>query len=108
MYRSLASNGSIFLSIPAAFTKYTGADHWHTLVKARAIENGCFVFAAAQCGEHYDGRKTYGHSLIVSPWGKIMAEANDSIGYIVSKIRLSEVTDVRKKLPVLEQIKKIE
>ena len=108
LYRSLASNGSIFLSIPSAFTKYTGVDHWHTLVKARAIENGCFVFAAAQCGEHYDGRRTYGHSLIVSPWGKIMAEANDSIGYIVSKIRLSEVVDVRKKLPVLDQIKKIE
>jgi len=75
LYRALAAASASFLAIPSAFTRQTGEAHWHTLVRARAIETGCFVFAAAQGGRHENGRSTYGHSLIVSPWGEVMAEA---------------------------------
>ena len=75
LYRALAKAGADFLAIPSAFTRKTGEAHWHVLLRARAIENGCFVFAAAQAGKHESGRETYGHSLIVSPWGEIVAEA---------------------------------
>ena len=78
LYRTLSQAGAQILAIPAAFTRPTGKAHWHTLLRARAIENGCFVIAAAQCGEHQDGRATYGHSLIVSPWGEILAEAGET------------------------------
>ncbi|MEC8366467.1 MAG: nitrilase-related carbon-nitrogen hydrolase, partial [Pseudomonadota bacterium] len=71
----LARDGAEMLAIPAAFTFNSGKAHWHVLLRARAIETGCFVVAAAQCGTHADGRRTYGHALIVSPWGEIMAEA---------------------------------
>ena len=70
LYKKLAKKGADFFSIPAAFTFTTGKAHWHSLVRSRAIENGCFVFAPAQCGIHDNGRKTYGHSMIVNPWGK--------------------------------------
>ncbi|MEK9790635.1 MAG: carbon-nitrogen hydrolase family protein, partial [Alphaproteobacteria bacterium] len=75
LYRRLARDGAEMLAIPAAFTFNSGKAHWHVLLRARAIETGCFVVAAAQCGTHADGRRTYGHALIVSPWGEIMAEA---------------------------------
>ena len=75
LYRDLAQAGADFLTAPSAFTRFTGSAHWHVLLRARAIETGCFVFAAAQCGEHARGRKTYGHALIVSPWGEVLAEA---------------------------------
>ncbi len=75
LYRALAQAGADFLSIPSAFTVPTGRAHWHVLLRARAIENFCFVFAPAQWGEHAEGRRTYGHSLIVAPWGEILAEA---------------------------------
>ncbi len=81
LYRTLAHAGADFLSIPAAFTVPTGKAHWHVLQRARAIENGCFVFAPAQCGEHAEGRKTYGHSLIVDPWGEVLADAGEAIGF---------------------------
>ena len=77
LYRALAKAGADFLAIPSAFTRQTGEAHWHVLIRARAIENGCFVFAAAQAGRHESGRETYGHSLVVSPWGEIVAEAGD-------------------------------
>ncbi len=77
LYRALAQAGAQFLSVPSAFTVPTGRAHWHVLLRARAIENFCFVFAPAQCGEHAEGRRTYGHSLIVAPWGEILAEAGD-------------------------------
>ena len=76
LYRALAKAGADFLAIPSSFTRQTGAAHWHVLMRARAIENGCFVFAAAQAGKHEVGRETYGHSLIVSPWGRSWPEAD--------------------------------
>jgi len=74
LYRALAEAGASFFSIPSAFTRQTGEAHWHALIRARAIENGCFVFAAAQGGKHENGRETFGHSLVVDPWGQILAE----------------------------------
>src|SRR5262249_48833484 len=74
LHRALAEAGAIFLASPAAFTKQTGEAHWHTLLRARAIENGAFVFAAAQSGQHEDGRSTFGHSLVIDPWGRVLAE----------------------------------
>src|SRR6185312_16729077 len=82
LYRALALGGASFLSVPSAFTVPTGRAHWHTLLRARAIENFCFVFAPAQSGEHAAGRKTFGHSLIVAPWGEILAEAEDGPGFV--------------------------
>src|SRR5262249_57477614 len=74
LYRALAEGGASFLSIPSAFTKQTGEAHWHVLLRARAIENGCFVFAAAQGGTHENGRETFGPSLVIDPWGRVLAE----------------------------------
>ncbi len=99
LYRRLAKRGAKFFSIPAAFTHTTGKSHWHALIKARAIENGCFVFAAAQCGKHKNGRKTFGHSLIVDPWGKVISEANERVGFIKATIDSSMVNNIRKKIP---------
>ena len=95
--------GADFLAIPSAFTRQTGEAHWHVLMRARAIENGCFVFAAAQAGKHETGRETYGHSLIVSPWGEIVAEA-DGIHptVIVADIKSSEVQQARQRIPSLQ------
>src|SRR5260370_19710234 len=82
LYRALAEAGATFLAIPSAFTKQTGEAHWHVLMRARAIENGSFVFAAAQGGEHENGRKTFGHSLVVDPWGRIIAAGGTEPGGI--------------------------
>ena len=105
LYRDLAQAGADFLTIPSAFTVPTGKAHWHTLLRSRAIETGCFVFAAAQDGEHECGRKTYGHSLIVSPWGEILAEAEPGPGIIVAEIAPGEVKAARGRVPsvLLEQ-----
>ncbi len=86
LYRALASAGASFLAIPAAFTKQTGQAHWHVLVRARAIETGCFVFAATQGGLHENGRATYGHSLVVSPWGEVLAEAGEDPQVLLADI----------------------
>ena len=101
LYRQLAQRGASFISIPAAFTKTTGQAHWHTLVRARAIETGCYVFAPCQCGEHPGGRITYGHSLIVDPWGKILANGGDSPGIIYADIDIQNVQQARSKIPAL-------
>ena len=101
LYRALAQAGAQFLSIPAAFTVPTGRAHWHALLRARAIENFCFVFAPAQSGEHAEGRKTYGHSLIVAPWGEILAEAEDGPGFIAAAIDPAKVAEARRKVPSL-------
>jgi predicted amidohydrolase len=101
LYRALAQAGADFLSIPAAFTVPTGKAHWHVLQRARAIENGCFVFAAAQWGEHADGRKTYGHSLIVDPWGEVLADAGEGVGVITAAIDLAKVAEARRMVPAL-------
>ena len=99
LYRKLSKKGALFLTIPAAFTFTTGKSHWHALVKARAIENGCFVFAPAQCGVHKNGRRTYGHSMIVNPWGEVIAEADEKTSNIYALIETSVINDTRKKIP---------
>ena len=101
LYRALAQAGADFLSIPSAFTVPTGRAHWHVLMRARAIENGCFVFAPAQWGEHAEGRKTYGHSLIVAPWGEILAEAEDGVGFITAEIDPAKIAEARRAVPSL-------
>jgi predicted amidohydrolase len=101
LYRALGHAGADFLSIPAAFTVPTGKAHWHVLMRARAIENGCFVFAPAQCGEHAEGRKTYGHSLIVAPWGEVLAEAGDEVGFITAAIDTDKIAEARQAVPSL-------
>src|SRR6188768_2983955 len=90
LYRALAHAGCVFLSIPSAFTKQTGEAHWHVLNRARAIENGAFVLAAAQGGKHENGRETFGHSLIVDPWGRILGEAATQPGVILANIDAAE------------------
>ena len=99
LYKRLARKGADFFSIPAAFTYTTGKSHWHTLIRARAIESGCFIFAPAQCGTHKNGRKTFGHSLIVDPWGEIIAEADNRIGVIDALIDKDLVVKIRQKIP---------
>ena len=101
LYRKLAQAGAKFLSIPAAFARPSGKAHWHVLMRARAIENSCYVFAAAQCGEHGGGRSTYGHSLIVDPWGEILADGGTEIGFVLAEIDTSLVDKVRQKIPSL-------
>lgn len=101
LFRSLAKGGACFLALPAAFTRATGIVHWHTLLKARAIECQCFLFAAAQGGRHEHGRETYGHSLIVSPWGEILGEGGTDPVTVVADIDLQLLEDVRRRLPSL-------
>jgi deaminated glutathione amidase len=102
LYRALAQGGADFLTIPAAFTVPTGKAHWHVLLRARAIENGAFVIAPAQGGTHLNGRKTYGHSLIVDPWGTVLAEAGTEPGVIFADIDPAHSQAVRAKLPSLK------
>ena len=102
LHQALALGGAKFLSVPAAFTRPTGEAHWHTLVRARAIETQCFVFAAAQGGRHEHGRETYGHSLIVSPWGTILAEGGVDPGVVIADIDLAELEVVRAGIPCLD------
>jgi predicted amidohydrolase len=101
LYRTLAQAGAQFLSIPSAFTVPTGRAHWHVLLRARAIENFAFVFAPAQWGDHAEGRKTYGHSLIVAPWGEILAEAEDGPGFITATIDPAKAAEARRAVPSL-------
>ena len=99
MYRKMSKKGAIFLSIPSAFTETTGKRHWHTLLKARAIENFSYVFAPGQAGKHCNGRKTYGHSMIVSPDGKILKELGKREGVITSTIDPKIPIKLRKTIP---------
>ena len=99
MYRKMSKKGAIFLSIPSAFTETTGKRHWHTLLKARAIENFSYVFAPGQAGKHCNGRKTYGHSMIVSPDGKILKELGKREGVITTKIDPKKPIELRKTIP---------
>lgn len=101
LHQALVMGGAQFLAAPAAFTRPTGEAHWHTLLRARAIETQCFVFAAAQGGMHAHGRETYGHSLIVSPWGTILAEGGTEPGIIMADIDLAELAAVRARIPCL-------
>lgn len=102
LYRALALAGAQVIAVPAAFTVPTGRAHWHTLLRARAIETGCFILAAAQGGEHANGRATYGHSLIVAPWGEVIAEAQgDEPGVIVASLDLDAIASTRQRVPAL-------
>lgn len=103
MYRKLAKEGAQMLAIPAAFTAHTGMAHWETLLRARAIETGSFIIAPAQCGTHAGGRKTHGHSMIVGPWGQVLAEKTEhTTGFISRKIDFLDVTKARAAVPSLE------
>lgn len=103
LFRSEALAGAEVLSVPAAFTRQTGEAHWHVLLRARAIENGAFLIAAAQGGQHEDGRETFGHSMIIDPWGRILAEVDgDEPGVIVAEIDTAQVAAARQKIPNLK------
>ncbi len=108
LHRALAEAGASFLAIPAAFTKQTGEAHWHVLMRARAIENTAFVFAAAQGGRHEDGRDTFGHSLVIDPWGRILAEGDAEPGVVIAKIDTAEVTTARARIPSLQHGRRFE
>jgi deaminated glutathione amidase len=101
LYQALSEAGAELLSIPAAFTRPTGAAHWHLLLRARAVENACFVVAAAQTGEHADGRATFGHSLVVDPWGEMLLDMGVEAGIGYAEIDRDRVTDARRRVPVL-------
>ena len=101
LYRALAQGGAHFISVPSAFTRFTGRAHWHVLLRARAIETGCFVFAPAQCGRHAGGRETYGHSLIVAPWGEVLADGGEAPGIVTAEIDVAAVDKARAMVPAL-------
>jgi len=102
IYRALAHAGADFLAIPSAFTKPTGEAHWQVLMRARAIETGCFVLAAAQAGRHEAGRETYGHSIVVAPWGEVLAEGGAETGVIFADIDPASIVEARGKVPSLQ------
>jgi predicted amidohydrolase len=101
LYRDLAKQGAQFIIVPSAFTKNTGEAHWHVLLRARAIETGCYIFAAAQGGKHENGRETYGHSLIISPWGDILSECNTKPCILFTEIDVESVSQSRARIPSL-------
>lgn len=107
LYRALAHAGATILLVPAAFTRPTGEAHWHTLLRARAIETGCFVLAAAQTGKHATGRSTYGHSLAIDPWGEILADAGEPTGVTMVNLDLEKVSHARHKIPSLQHDRNI-
>ena len=100
-YRRLAIEGARVLVVPAAFTAHTGRDHWEVLLRARAIENQCYVVAAGQTGDHDPGRSCYGRSMVVDPWGTIVAQAVDGVGTVVADLDLERVARIRSELPSL-------
>jgi hypothetical protein len=102
LYRALAETGASFITVPSAFTRKTGEAHWHTLLRARAIETGCFVFAAAQCGLHENKRETFGHSLIVDPWGEVLADGGTEPGVVLARIDPSKVETAHNTIPSLQ------
>tara|TARA_Y100001960_G_scaffold323333_1_gene401594 strand:- start:3012 stop:3887 length:876 start_codon:yes stop_codon:yes gene_type:complete len=101
LYRSLAKAGAQFFTIPSAFTRTTGTAHWHVLLRSRAIETGCYVIAPAQCGIHPGERQTYGHSLIVSPWGEVLSDGGENPGIVIAEIDPAKVEEARHMLPSL-------
>lgn len=108
LYRTLAQAGAQMLATPAAFTRISGKVHWHILQRARAIETGCYVFAPCQCGDHPGNRQTYGHSLIVDPWGEVLADCGEETGFIIADVDLSKVEEARSKIPALTHDREIE
>lgn len=106
LHRKLAQQGAKILSIPAAFAVTTGKAHWHVLLRARAIETGSFVIAPAQTGTHEGGRETYGHSLIVGPWGDILVEADQEVGFVMADLDMDDVDRARVAIPALQHDRK--
>lgn len=102
LFRALAKAGANIITVPSAFTKITGEAHWHVLLRARAIENGCYIVAPAQFGTHPGNRETYGHALIVDPWGRVLADAGEALGVVYADVDPAQVTAARKKIPSLE------
>jgi predicted amidohydrolase len=102
LYRALAKAGALMFTVPAAFTVQTGRAHWHILNRARAVECGAFVIAAAQCGTHAQGRRTFGHSLIIDPWGEVLAEAGETEGVVVAEIDPARAAEARRRIPALQ------
>jgi deaminated glutathione amidase len=107
LFASLAEAGAETVSVPAAFTVPTGKAHWHVLLRARAIESQVFVVAAAQSGEHEDGRTTYGHSLVVDPWGEVLLDLGDDVGVGFADIDLSRIADIRRRIPCLSHRRQV-
>ncbi len=101
LYGHLARCGALFIAVPSAFTRRTGSVHWEILLRARAIETGSWIFAAAQCGSHGGGRESYGHSLIVDPWGHVLADGGENVGVIVADIDPARTAEAREAIPVL-------
>src|SRR5438876_7900765 len=101
LYRALAQAGADFLAVPSVFTVPTGRAHWHVLLRARAIENGSFVFATAQWGDHAAWRKSYGHSLIVDPWGEVLADGGEEVGIVTARIDPARIAEARGSVPSL-------
>jgi deaminated glutathione amidase len=108
LYRALAEAGASILAIPSAFTRQTGEAHWNVLMRARAIENGCFVLAAAQGGKHENGRETFGHSIIVDPWGRVVAEGGTEPGVVMAEIDPALVAQARSRMPSLQHGRRFE
>ncbi len=102
LYRALAHAGADFLTIPSAFTRPTGAAHWEVLMRARAIETGCFVISAAQCGVHAHARKTYGHSVIIAPWGEVLVDGGEEVGVVTAEIDTDRIAEARGQIPSLQ------
>jgi len=102
LYRTLSDAGAQILTVPAAFTVPTGKAHWHVLLRARAIEAGCYVIAAAQTGTHADGRETYGHSLVIDPWGAVLLDMNEAPGIATLDLDLARVNTIRQRIPALD------
>ncbi len=108
LFRALAEAGAHVMTVPAAFTKTTGEAHWHLLLRARAVETGSFVLAAAQGGKHENGRDTYGHSIAIDPWGRVIAEAGIEPGVTMAEIDLGLVAEARAKIPALDHGRRFE
>jgi len=107
LYAALTGGGANLLTVPAAFTRSTGRAHWEALLRTRAIEGACFVVAAAQCGTHEDGRETYGHSMVIDPWGNILLDMNEDIAIACVDLDIEQVAAVREKLPALSHRRRI-
>lgn len=103
LYRALAQAGAHILAVPSAFMQVTGEAHWHVLLRARAIETGCFVVAPAQCGVPHEGRASYGHSLIVGPWGDVLAQAGTEPAVLVADLDLAQIAQARRRIPSIHQ-----
>lgn len=107
LYRMLSQAGAAMFAVPSAFTYVTGKAHWHTLLKARAIENGAYVFAPAQVGNHKNGRKTFGHSLVIDPWGEVVCDGGDGVGVVIAEVDIRKVDEARNRIASLTHDKKV-